>query len=151
MFEIDYLRENIDWCKVKDFLKFLIVALVFFSLFYLLNYFIKQNSPNRDDAKLKEVQDISTEIKDFPKSAVIDEHTLSRSFDACVQKYFVSKANLDEVGKYYENELIEDGWIRKNQDSLIFLKEDFSVHIERRDEKDAGWDFAISLCWKNNR
>jgi hypothetical protein len=151
MFEIDYLRENIDWRKVKDFLRFLIVALVFFSLFCLLSYFIKQNSPNRDDAKLKETEKTAAQITDFPKSAVINEHTSSRSFDACIHKYYVSKASLDEVGKYYDNELIEDGWVRKNQDSMIFRKEDFSVYIERRYEKDADWNFAISVCWKNNQ
>ena len=58
---------------------------------------------------------------------------------------------MDEVGKYYDNELVEDGWVRKNQDSMIFRKEDFSVYIECRYEKDADWNFAISVCWKNNQ
>lgn len=151
MFEIDYLKENIDWSKAKDYSKFLTFALVFFGFFYWLSYYVKQNSPNKDDAKLMEVQQISAEITNFPKSIKIDENTSSRSFDACVFEYFVSKANPSDIQKFYETALVNDGWIRKNDESVIFTKKDFVVHVEPDDEKGAGGKFSISICWKGNR
>ena len=149
MFVLNYLKENLDREKTKNFFIFLFTASIFFSLFYFFTYYIKQNSPNKDDAKLTEVKDISVIIKDYPTSMKTDEYETSRSLDACVHKYFVSKSNLNEVGEFYEKELVADGWIRQNEDTFKFLKDDFFFTLERRKERNADWNFAISICWKN--
>lgn len=56
-----------------------------------------------------------------------------------------------EIDYLYEKQLIENGWIYKNQDSMTFIKEDISVYFERRYAKDTDWNFSISICWENNR
>src|SRR5437016_3778516 len=65
----------------KDSFIRVLLALVFFLLFALFVYVAKEVSPNRGDAKLKELQGLSSETPAYPSFQIVTKHYSSRYLD----------------------------------------------------------------------
>jgi hypothetical protein len=126
------------------------VGLLFVGLFLGFIYYLKQSSPNRDDAKLNEIKMEAAKIPIHPTfQKVVDNDYTSRHMDASASLYFRSNAGLGSVRAFYDRELPELGWeIKKTGDFFYYQKNDLCLSIEYRPEQ-SDWNFALGIDWKN--
>ena len=123
----------------------------------------KRFSPNRDDAKFKEVQQLSSTLpvySDFRSTG--EGSTYSKSMVASIHKQYRSNARYEDVKKFYSTQLTQTGWrlVKEtplkdgwSQDlggrELRFEKGQYSMVIEYIGEKafDPDWEYAVSVVW----
>jgi hypothetical protein len=135
----------------------------FVILFLLFVHWNKQSSPNRDDAKLKELQQISSEMPVPSSFSEVSTNFSSRGMDAGVYKTYRSPASYGDVKRFYSERLITKGWIlrrEKNHESWIidtdgkdleFQKGDMYIIIEYNGTKgNNSWNYAVNYVWRNN-
>jgi len=106
------------------------VQLVAAGLFLGWIYYLKQTSPNRDDAKLEEIKVELAKLPVYPDFQKVGEHFTSRHMDASASLYFLSRADV--------------GRVRMS----VFLKNDLSLVIEYHPDQD-DWNYALGIDWKN--
>jgi hypothetical protein len=123
----------------------------------------KRLSPNRDDVKLKVVQQLSAAL---PVYAGFEDtgggNTYSKSMVASIHKHYRSPAHFDDVKTFYATHLTQSGWQltedRTLKDGwgqdrggreLRFERGQYSVVIEYIGEKAVGpdWNYGISVVW----
>jgi len=125
----------------------------------------KRFSPNRDDVKLKEVQQLASALPVYPGfEDTGGGSTYSQSMSASVHKSYRSSARFNDVKTFYVTQLaqagwqltkdrtLKDGWSRDlGGRELRFEKGQFYVAIEYIGEKaiDPDWNYAISIGWDN--
>jgi hypothetical protein len=136
---------------------------LFFMVFLFLVHLEKQNSPNRDDLKLKELQQLATEIPVFPAFSEVTTHESSRSIDAGVYKYYFGVAHYDDVKQFYSSKLGERGWRLSREENLkdwfrdyggkqlTFEKGNYLIVIEYDgDNPNRGRsNYGVSFIWRN--
>ncbi len=149
--------------RIKTWVIRILPLFTFFAAFLLFAHWAKQNSANRDDAKLKELEQIAVSVPRFPQFRDIASDTSSASDDAGVYKYYSSAASYDEVKSFYFAELTQKGWSIVNEEplydwfrdyggrSLEFRKQEFLIAIEYTGKKpDAeSWNYAVSFVWRD--
>jgi len=151
---------NMGRLKVKTWVKTTILPAIFASIFLLLVYVAKDMSPNRGDAKLKELQLLSTQIPVFPGFRKVGTHQTSRFLDAGVYDYYGSPAKYDEVERFYISTLAQYGWVRINEESsniykegearkLIFKNGEYRLIVEYAgDGTNRSWNYALNFLWR---
>jgi|SRR5882724_11078130 len=121
----------------------------------------KHYSPNRDDAKFKEVERLYKGVPIYPGFQEVGASSLSKSMLASVNKYYKSDARYDDVKNFYSTKLIPAGWLLTKERNLkdwsrdyggrqlTFGKGQYSVVIEYRGDKaiDPDWNYAIDVGW----
>ena len=129
------------------------------TLFLLTN--CNRYSPNRGDAKFKEVERLYNGLHVYPGFQPVGEASYSKSMLASVSKYYKSDASYDDVKKFYSAELGPAGWqLTKERNlkdwwrdfggrELTFGKGQYSVVIEYRGDQaiDPDWNYAINVGW----
>ncbi|MGE3384946.1 MAG: hypothetical protein AB7L70_18610 [Pyrinomonadaceae bacterium] len=128
----------------------ILVQLLCVGLFLGFIYYLKQSSPNRDDAKLDEIKMEAVKIPVFPSfQKYADDDYTSRHMDASASLYFRSSAGLGSVRSFYDRELPKLGWeIKETGDSFYYQKNDLRLTIEYRPDQ-SDWNFALGIDWKN--
>lgn len=138
--------------------------IVLIMAFLMFAHWAKQNSPNQDDAKLKELEQIAASIPNFPQFRGAATYTSSASDDAGIYKHYTSLANYDEVKDFYLAELSQRGWSLAKEEpvydwfrdyggkSLEFKKQDFLIAIEYTGKKpdSNSWNYAVSFVWRDD-
>lgn len=123
----------------------------------------KRFSPNRDDAKFNEVQQLASTLPiyhDFQDTG--GGNSYSKSMVASIHKHYRSNARFDDVKLFYSTQLTQTGWqLTKertlkdgwSQDlggrELRFEKGQYSVVIEYIGEKanNPDWEYGVSVVW----
>lgn len=149
--------------NVKRLVLKILPAAIFLLLFALFTHWIKQASPNRDDAKLKELQQLSSEIQVPASFSEVFTHYSSRGMDAGVYKGYRSPASYEEVKRFFSDQLIQKGWKLRREKihkswlvdtdgkDLEFLKGDTQITIEYAGSKTSNsWNYSVSYIWRNN-
>ena len=139
---------------------FLTVVLVVATVSTLIG--CKHFSPNKNDAKLKEVEFLSAGLPTYPGFQELrGGNTYSKSMLASIHKHYKSDAGYDDVRAFYSTKLISAGWKLKEERNLkdwsrdyggrelTFEKGEYSVTIEYRGGKaiDPDWNYAIGIGW----
>ena len=127
-------------------------ALAFVAVFLLIVDYAKQNSPNRDDAQLKELEQIASSVPTFSDFRSVGMQTSSRAMDAGIYKYYRSSASYTEIKDFYTAELSQRGWfLVEDSRSLEFRKDDYLIAVEYAGNisKSSDWNFAVSFVWRN--
>jgi hypothetical protein len=122
----------------------------------------KQFSPNKNDAKLQEVERLSADLPKYPGfQALSGGNTFSKPMLASIHKHYKSDAGYDDVKAFYSTKLMPAGWKLKEERNLkdwwrdyggrelTFEKGEYSVVIEYRGDKaiDPDWNYAIGIGW----
>lgn len=126
----------------------LLIGIYFFGL--------RQRSPNRDGAKLKEVQELSYTTPVYPDFAQVDSNLKSGYSVVDLTKYYRSSANFDDVKKFYQSSLQPDGWTRIIEGlsagaegrELKFKKGQFTISIFHA-KSSSSYDYAIDFVWND--
>jgi len=138
-----------------------IIVILVFLLLVLMPDWSKRLSPNRDDAKLKELQELAFSTPTYPEFYKVAETSGSRNINAGISKKYQSSASYDDVKKFYSDILITKGWIiseerdlksflvRHEWKELIFKKKDLSISIEYkgRDLSNQQYNYSVSYSW----
>ena len=136
----------------KDSFIRVLLALVFLLLFALFVYVAKEVSPNRGDAKLKELQGLSSETPTYPSFQIVNKTYSSRYLDAGVYEYYRSTAKYDDVKEFYSGTLSQRGWSLDAEDEgkkITFRKGELRIVIEfAGDDTDHSWNYAVDFLWK---
>ena len=149
--------------NVRSLILKVLPATVFLVLFLLFVHLSKESSPNRGDAKLKELQQLSSEVSVPSNFTEVATHTSSRGMDAGVYKSYHSPASFEAVKKFYSDQLIAGGWVlvaEENHESrlidtdrkdLKFQKGDTMISIEYAGSTaDGSWNYSVSYVWRNS-
>lgn len=107
--------------------KLLIAALTFLAV-YCFAITSKYFSPNRDDAKLKEVQQLAAEVPVFPEFKQVSSSSGSKDAIAGVDMRYRSRAGHDKVMNYYKQVLAEHGWLLEKEQRRNVLLSDQIIY-----------------------
>jgi hypothetical protein len=146
--------------KTKAIRNLLIQVTLLFA-FLLLVYYWQQTSPNRNDAKLKELRQLAAETAVFPGFKELATYDSSRATDAGVYKHYYSPSSFQEVVQFYSSELSRSGWMISGEKSwrsgfgfgtsnkkLIFEKGDIIITVQYTGNNPTDtWNYAISFLW----
>lgn len=128
-----------------------LLGLAFFLIFVLFVYVAKEASPNRGDAKLKELQGLSSETPTYPSFQIVNKSYSSRYLDAGVYEYYRSTAKYDDVKGFYSGTLSQRGWSLDGEDKekkMTFRKGELRIVIEFGNDTDQSWNYAVDFLWK---
>ena len=146
--------------SLKEILVKAIISGLFLILFFTGVHYLKQSSPNRDDAKLNELRQIIAALPTFPDFTEDTTDESSRDTDAGVYKWYCSTASYEAVKNFYTKVLVSRGWsIPGEKDvqrwfsdygtELIFHKEDFLIAIMYAGSLHRKCKYAISYVWRD--
>lgn len=129
-------------------------------LVFLFVYQMKQNSPNKDDSKLKEVQQLVSEIPDFPAFKSAGTTNYKSGYEVVdITKHFNSTADYNEVKDFYSKIFSQRGWtalgeehVGRSSKQVTFQKGEFSVIVYHVDgDPNRGYNYAIDYVWRDNK
>jgi hypothetical protein len=143
--------------------KKLVLQAAFLLIFLSFIYWGKQASPNRDDAKLEELQQLSLEIHVFPGFRERSVDYSSRATDASVYKSYFCSSSFKEVEEFYTFELSQKGWIRSHETNwrswfifehnkeLTFQKDEFIIAVAYTDRGQTSNEanYSVSFVWRS--
>ena len=136
----------------KRTIKFL-TPIAFFTAFSLLIHCAKQDSPNRDDAKLKELEQISSSVPTFPTFASVDTSSSSALDDAGIYKYYRSSSSFYKVKDFYVEELSQRSWslAEETTKGLKFRKGEYLIAVQYAGSNSElhDWNYAVSFVWRD--
>jgi hypothetical protein len=150
--------------KIKRSALGVLCGVAFFLIFLGYEHYEKQNSPNQDDAKLNELQRISSETPIPTTFRGIDSRSSSRSINAGVYNTYYSLSKYEEIKQFYLDELTPKGWqLLKDEDlrswlsssyhqqRLTFRKQDLLIIIEYMNgvKPEYQWNYAVNFVWQN--
>jgi hypothetical protein len=137
----------------------LLIAAAFLSLAAVA---CKRYSPNRDDAKLKEVLHLWESIPIYPGCSQVDQHHYSKDYFATVSKGYKCDVTYDQVKGFYLLGLEGAGWtlVRERElgwwfgeerhRELTFRNGEYWVILEYAGEKaNAGWAYGVTVKWES--
>lgn len=150
--------------NVRSLILKVLPAALFLVLFLSFVHWSKESSPNRGDAKLKELQQLASEMSVPSSFREVATHSSSRAMDAGVHKSYHSSASFEEVKKFYSDQLIARGWVliaEQNHESILidtdgkdlkFQKADIIISIEHAGSRasDRSWNYSVSYVWHNS-
>jgi hypothetical protein len=140
----------------------IVAVILIFVLQALMPDWNRQQSPNRDDVKLKELRELAAKTPIYPGFYEVWETSSSRNINAGLYKSYRSSASYDDVKRFYSEILLTKGWtILEERDlksflvthewkELTFKKDDLSISIEYigRDSIDQQYNYSVSYSWK---
>jgi hypothetical protein len=141
----------------------LVIGVVLIATVSILAKYCKDHSPNKDDAKLKDVEAIYAQLPIYPGFQEVSHSADSKGVLASSGKSFKSAAKYDDVRSFYSNKLSASGWQLANERNmrdwfqdfggrqLTFRKGQYSIVIEYRGDKEPNpdWNYAIDIDWHN--
>jgi hypothetical protein len=123
-------------------------------------YLSKLYSPNRDDERLKEVEQLFRAIPIYPGSEEVTTSSSSKDRIARLGKVYKTNASYDELKGFYTDSLtrlgwqpererqIKDWWSDLGGRELRFRDGEYYISIEYAGEKaNYGWNYGISVGW----
>ncbi len=122
----------------------------------------KEFSPNKGDAKLKEVETIAASLPVHPSFQQTWSGSTSKSMLASAGRHYKSTARYEEVKNFYMSHLQGAGWMLKEERELksvegarqlTFSKDEYSFVLEYSGEKavDPDWNYAIDVTWNSGK
>jgi hypothetical protein len=150
--------KRFSWEKIASFV-FTLVAL---GGFLLTLHLQKIALPNRDDAKLRELQKLCAETPIYPTFFLSSTHESSRPKDAGVFMYYNSTAQFDDVREFYISALLVKGWREVSlqptsrwlqntgEKELTFIKGDLKIVVNFSGQRDQSWAYAVTFLWRFN-
>lgn len=132
---------------MDKFLKFLF-ALLFFAAFLYGVHYLKQHSPNANDAMLNELLLVPQQIPDHPRCVRTEEDTSSRYMDAGVYLKYKCSDIFPVLVDYYRSRFTRPGWTEGDSDSkhVVFTNGEFTIKLENASGS-SDWNFAVSYAW----
>ena len=137
----------------KELIIFAVCGLLL--LLYVCN--LRRTSPNLDEVKLREVQELSRKLPVFPGFTEVGSNTKSGSTVVDLTKHYYSKAGFADVKAFYGQALERDGWTVVREDSgddesreISFKKGQFSISIFHT-KNSSVYNYAIDFVWNNQR
>jgi hypothetical protein len=138
-------------------------SVIFIAAFLLVVHYAKEQSANRDDAKLDVLRALADKTPVFSGFSEVDRRETSRAIDAGVYRMYHSSAAYEEVKSFYVASLVPHGWsIAKERtlDSvfsdnygheLTFQKADLRIVIEHSgmDRSSGKWNYAVNFVWRS--
>ena len=142
----------------------LVWGLILIATVSVLAKYCKDHSPNKDDAKLREVEAIYAQLPFYPDFQEVNHNFSSKDVSAFTEKYYASSANYSYVRSFYLERLSASGWQLTNERNmkdwwrdfggreLRFGKAPYSVIIEYRGDKepDPDWNYAVIVKWNKS-
>ena len=122
----------------------------------------KHFSPNKNDAKLKEVERLSASLPTYPGFQELGGgNTYSKSMLASIHKHYKSNAGYDDVKAFYSTKLMSTGWKLTEERNLKNWTRDYGgreltfgqgqywVSIEYSGDQaiDPDWNYGIGVGW----
>ena len=104
------MAEQPDKKKLRSLAAKIVFQVAFFLTFLLFIHLEKQNSPNRDDVKLSELRQLSSQTPLYPGFIELATYDSSRATDAGIFKHFYSPASYQSVREFYSALLLQKGW-----------------------------------------
>src|SRR5215510_5260339 len=126
-----------------------------------LAYLWKNASPNKNDAKLKELREIVADRQVFPDFIEDATDETSRAADAGIYKYYCSTATYEEVKDFYSSKLNSRGWRLVTESEvqrwfrdvgwkdLVFKNGEFAIAIDYSGSLNRKCKYSISYVWWN--
>lgn len=116
---------------------------------------------NRDEAKLREIEQLWTRVPVYPGMVEVRGSSVSSPNEAQVSKDYQSGAFFDEVKRFYEEPLAQAGWQmvadrevkdrgrNKGERRLEFRRGEYQLDIKYAGERsaDSGWNYSIVVDW----
>jgi len=148
--------------KNKSLIGGIIAIILIFLLSTLMPDWRKQFSPNRDNAKLKELRELALHTPTYPEFEYVAETSGSRDINAGTYTRYLSSASYDDVKRFYSDILMTKGWIISEERDLksflvthewkilTFKKEDLSISVEYRgaDLISQQYNYSVSYSWR---
>ena len=119
------------------------------------------DGPNRDNSKLREIEQIWQTLPIYPSMVEVDRSSSSASSEALVSRQYQSDASFEDVRRFYVEQLARDGWQLvadrevkdrgriRGERQIDFRRGEFYLDIlyagARRAE--LGWTYAIEVEW----
>jgi hypothetical protein len=121
----------------------------------------KDHSPNKDDAKLKEIDALYSQIPVYPDFQEVTHSGDSKDVSARLGKSYSSAGKYFDVRSFYSDRLTRSGWQLSRERNmtdwfrdfggrqLTFQKGEYSIVIEYRGDKEPNpdWNYAIDVEW----
>jgi hypothetical protein len=140
------------------------MAIAVLFTYLLISDWRKQASPNRDDAKLRELQQTSAEIPVFPTFRETGTYQGSRDINAGIYKTYRSPTSYEEVKQFYSANLSQRGWVLLSEERpsswfideydgrvLTFRKGDSVIIVEYagRSTPAERWNYSVNFVWRD--
>jgi hypothetical protein len=138
-----------------------LIGLVVVALIPAWIYVEKRLSPNANDAKLREVEELFDSIPTWPRSIELDVHRDSKAGLAGFSESYKFDGGFDEVGQYYKETLMQRGWAYRGEHhvkdwwrdlggrELLFQKGEYEFTVfyygEHSDSKSI---YSLSCGWE---
>jgi hypothetical protein len=136
------------------------------TLMYAWYHFRKINeaSPNRDGAKLIEVQKIAQETPVHPDLKLVSSSDNSFAHAASVSQKYLAPVPCAEIKKYYGKVLTERGWVLIDDGKITpmfgnvhrhiidYRRGDFFIgfeYIENKEKEEKDCNFVLSFKWSD--
>ena len=124
----------------------------------------KDHSPNKNEAKLKEIEAIYSQLPIYPDFQEVAHNFASKDSSAFTGKSYASRAKYAEVRSFYSDTLLASGWQLTNESNLkdwwrdfggrqlTFRKGQYSIVIEYRGDREPNpsWSYGIDVEWHNS-
>lgn len=126
-------------------------------LILLYTWNLRRTSPNLNEAKLREVQELSAKVPVFPAFTQVGSHVKSSYTVVDLTKHYNSKASFNEVQAFYRNTLEREGWTLVDKipsgdnesQEIKFKKGQFSISIFHTTNS-AVFNYAIDFVWEEH-
>jgi len=126
-----------------------------------LAYLWKNASPNKDEAKLKELREIVVDLQVFPDFIEDATDETSGATDAGIYKYYCSAATYEEIKDSYSIKLYSRGWRLLTESelqrwfrdvgwkNLVFKNGEFAIAIDYSGSLNRKCKYSISYVWRD--
>ncbi|HBB88251.1 MAG TPA: hypothetical protein DC047_11605 [Blastocatellia bacterium] len=139
----------------------LIVGVVLIATISILAKYSKDHSPNRGDAKLKEIESMYSQLPIYPDFQEVAHNFSSKDVSVMTGKSYMSSAKYADIRSFYSDRLSASGWQLTNERNmkdwwrdfggrqLTFRKGQYSIVIEYRGDKkpNPDWNYVIDFEW----
>jgi len=139
----------------------IIIGIILIASVSLWAKYAKNHSPNKDDAKLKELESIYSQLPIYPDFQEVTHSGDSKDVSARAGKSYRSSAKYSDIRSFYSDRLTRSGWQLSRERNLkdwwrdfsgrqlTFQNGEYSIVIEYRGDKepDPDWNYAIDVEW----
>jgi hypothetical protein len=139
----------------------IVVGIILIATISILAKYSKDHSPNKGDAKLKEIEAIYSQLPIYPDFHEVAHSFISKADSALTDKSYTSSARYADVRSFYSDRLSASGWQLTNERNmkdwwrdlggrqLTFRKGQYSIVIEYRGDKEPNpdWNYVIDFEW----
>ncbi len=119
------------------------------------------DGPNRDNSKLREIEQVWQTVPIYPGLVEVDQSSLSSGSEALVSKQYRSDASFGEVRRFYVEQLGGQGWRlvddrevkdrgrNRGERQVEFRRGEFYLDVRYAGARrvELGWTYAIDVKW----